>query len=284
MVILAALGALTRANLLNDRTITAYFTGDEEKSGKPVSVSRGDFISRAKNFDIALAFETAQDLHTVVSARRGASHWTLRTTAQQAHSAGVFSGNFGAVYEAVRIINEFREQLAGEKYLSINPAFLAGGSELKYDSAQISAALTGKLNIISPVAVAQGDLRFLSEEQLQKARQTMKKITASGNLGGTTAVISFEDGLPAMSPTKGNMDLVETLNGVSMDLGIGSTMAGDPGSRGAGDISWIAKYLDCLDGLGASGKGAHAPGETIRLDELPLLIERAAVLIYRLTR
>ena len=66
-------------------------------------------------------------------------------------------------------------------------------------------------------------------------------------------------------------------------MGLGPTVAGDPGSRGAGDISYIAKYLDCIDGLGASGKGAHAPGETINLKEFPYLVQRAAILIYRLT-
>jgi glutamate carboxypeptidase len=67
-------------------------------------------------------------------------------------------------------------------------------------------------------------------------------------------------------------------------MGIGETNAADPGSRGAGDISFVAKYLDCLDGLGASGGGAHAPGETLNLKEYPILIERAALFIYRLTR
>jgi glutamate carboxypeptidase len=39
-----------------------------------------------------------------------------------------------------------------------------------------------------------------------------------------------------------------------------------------------------LDGIGASGGGAHAPGEFVELDSLPLLTKRAALLIYRLTR
>ncbi len=87
-----------------------------------------------------------------------------------------------------------------------------------------------------------------------------------------------------MEPTAGNNKLVEVLNKVSRDMGIGDTKAGDPGSRGAGDISYIAKYVDCLDGLGASGNGAHAPGETINLKQFPILIQRAAIYIYRLTR
>ena len=69
---------------------------------------------------------------------------------------------------------------------------------------------------------------------------------------------------------------------VMIDLGLGSAVAGDPGARGAGDISDIAQYIDCLDGLGASGTGAHKAGETINLREYPWLIKRAALLLARL--
>ena len=125
---------------------------------------------------------------------------------------------------------------------------------------------------------------FLSEEQKNNAREKMIKIATTNNLGATSAAISFVDGIPSMEPTAGNNALVVILDKVSTDMGIGATNAGDPGSRGAGDISYIAKYLDCLDGLGASGKGAHAPGETLNLKEFPILIRRAAIFIYRLTR
>jgi glutamate carboxypeptidase len=85
-----------------------------------------------------------------------------------------------------------------------------------------------------------------------------------------------------MAPKEGNNRLAYLI--VFQDMGIGKTVAGEPGSRGAGDISYIAKYVDCIDGLGSSGKGAHAAGETINLKEFPYLIQRAAILIYRLTQ
>ena len=44
VIILAAVRALNDLGLLKDATITAYFTGDEEKAGLPISVSRADFI------------------------------------------------------------------------------------------------------------------------------------------------------------------------------------------------------------------------------------------------
>jgi glutamate carboxypeptidase len=111
----------------------------------------------------------------------------------------------------------------------------------------------------------------------------MKEIVAK-NLANTTAEIKFTDGIPSMEPTEANGKILEIYDKASKDMGLGPVKALDPGLRGAGDISYIAQYLACLDGLGASGNGAHAPGETINLKEFPLLIQRTALLIYRLTR
>jgi glutamate carboxypeptidase len=87
-----------------------------------------------------------------------------------------------------------------------------------------------------------------------------------------------------MEPSEGNYHLARLLNQVSLDMGYGEVKAGDPGSRGAGDISFVAEFMDSLDGLGASGSGSHAPGETINMKEYPDLIKRNTILLYILTR
>jgi glutamate carboxypeptidase len=223
-------------------------------------------------------------MNIVATARRGASGWKLETEGRQAHSAGVFgAAGYGSIYEASRIVNAFRETLSKEEFLTFNPGVFIGGSEVSYDNTKQEGTVMGKTNIISPKTVVIGDLRFLSEQQKEKARETMRQIV-SQNLPGTKATISFSDGIPSMPPTDGNNGLVKIVNEVSLSMGLGEVKAGNPGSRGAGDISYVANYLDCLDGLGASGRGAHAPGETINLNEYPSLIKRAAVLIYRLSR
>jgi glutamate carboxypeptidase len=284
VLVIATLKAMHKLNLLDNVSITVYFTGDEENAANPRSISRGDFIERAKQHDIALAFEGANGLNAVATARRGASEWRLEVEAKQAHSSGVFgNAGYGAIYEASRIINEFREKLSSEKFLTFNPGLFVGGSEVNYDTAAQKGDVLGKTNIISPKAVVIGDLRFLTEEQKENARTAMRQIV-SKNLAGAKSTIRFKDGIPSMPPTPGNEALVKKVNEVSLALSYGEVKAGDPGSRGAGDISYIAKYLDCLDGLGASGRGAHAPGETINLNEYPKLIKRATILIYRLTR
>ena len=285
VVMIMALQALNAHGLLKDAAITAYLTGDEEHAGYPREVSRGDFIETAKQSDIALAFEGANGLNKVATARRGASGWQLNVTAKTGHSSGVFTegAGYGAIYEAARIVNEFRTQLSKEKYLTFNPGVFIGGSDMQYDEAKAMGTTIGKTNIISPNAVVTGDLRFLTEQQKLDARKTMQKIVDQ-NLTGAKATIHFVDGIPSMAPTEGNEKVMEVISGVTTSMGMGATTAGDPGSRGAGDISYVAQYMDCIDGLGASGKGAHAPGETINLKEFPVLIKRAALTIYRLTR
>jgi len=284
VLIIAALKALYKQRLLDGVSITIYLTGDEEQAGEPREVSRGDFIERAKKHDLVLSFEGAQGLHTVVTARRGASNWQLEVEARQAHSSGIFgSAGFGAIYEAARIVNEFRENFSKEQYLTVNAALFIGGSDMSYNDTAQHGEVSAKTNIISPRTVVTGDLRFLTEEQKENTREKMRQVV-SASLPGAKAMISFKDGIPSMPPTPGNTALAKLISDASMSLGYGEVKTGDPGSRGAGDISYVAKYADCVDGLGASGRGAHAPGETINLNEYPKLIKRTALVIYRLTR
>lgn len=283
VIVLAALEALYKNGLLKDVTITAYFTGDEEKSGSPISTSRGDFIEKAKAHDIALAFEGAIG-STVATGRRGIGGWKLKVFGQQAHSSGVFKNNYGAIYEATRIINEFRSELDHEPFLTVNPGVIIGGTEVNYDSTKTSGSVSSKTNIISPSCFVQGDIRYLTQVQNDSARAKMLRIVQN-NLPGTRAEITFTDGIPSMEPAAGNNALATLISNISVDLGYNPMIAGDPGSRGAGDISYVAKYLQgSLDGLGAEGWGGHAPGETMSLKTFERQVQRAAILIYRLTR
>ncbi|HEX6629282.1 MAG TPA: M20/M25/M40 family metallo-hydrolase [Gemmatimonadaceae bacterium] len=283
VVILYALKALESVGALKGTQIVVAFMGDEEDAGPLHLVSRQPLIDVARRSDVALAFEEDAGKGTV--ARRGFSGWQLTVSARQAHSSGIFSpgSGYGAIYEAARILNAFREQLSSQQYLTFNPAVIIGGTDVTYDSAKISGTAAGKDNIIAPRVYARGDLRFISQDQLTKARETMKAIVAD-HLPGTIASITFEDGNPAMPPTKGNLALLAVEDSVSRALGQGPVEALDPGRRGGGDISYISEYLDALDGLGVKGMRSHTPDERVDLRSIGPATERAAILIYRLTR
>ena len=284
VIILYALKALQAAGALRDLNITIVFTGDEEHPGEPLEDARRALIDAARQSDVALAFEAGNRADVTV-ARRGASAWRVTATGHQAHSAGVFgqSAGYGAIYEVARILDAFRTQLAGEPYLTFNAATVVGGTDVSYDTVAISGTAASKLNIIPQRALAHGDLRFISDEQLQRTRDKMRAIVAQ-HLPGTGATITFRDEYPAMSPTPGNARLLAIYDSSSQALGYGAVAALDPGRRGAGDISFVAPLIDGLDGLGAMGGGSHAPGEHVDLTTLTMQTERAALLMYRVGR
>ena len=285
VVVLYALKALSELNLLKKASITVAFTGDEESTGKPLSISRKSLIEAGKKADIALGFETATGFNNATIARRGASGWRVETQGKRAHSSGVFNDRVGAgaIFEMSRILNAFYEDVRGEEYLTFNPGTLLGGTFVEYDKQTSSGSVFGKTNVVAQKAVVNGGLRFISEEQKETARAKMREIV-SQNLPQTSSSITFTDSYPAMGPTEGNQALLEVLSQVSEDLGFGTVTGYDPGRRGAADISFVADYTDGLDGLGTMGSGAHTPQETVNLKTINALIQRAAILIYRLTR
>ena len=282
-VIIYALKALHAAGALKDKNIIVAFTGDEEKPGQPLSISRNDLVEAGKKADIALGFETASGMSYATVARRGSSGWNLQVKGRQAHSSGIFSEDTGAgaIFEGARILNTFYTEVKGEELLTFNPGIIFGGTQVSYDSSQSKGTAFGKTNVVASELEVYGGLRFISEEQKESTRNKMKEIV-NNNLPGTSASINFSDSYPAMKPTDGNLALLEILDKVSQDLGYGSVEAYDPGKRGAADISFIALYVDGLDGLGVMGSGAHSPGETINLETFIPLTERAALLIQRL--
>lgn len=283
VVVIYALKALQSVGALDGTRIIVALTGDEEDAGARFQLSRAPLVEAARRSDVALGFEEDAGRGTI--ARRGMSGWQLTVTGRQGHSSGVFSpgSGYGAIYEAARILDTFRERLSTEQYLTFNPALILGGTDVTYDSARYAGTTSGKDNIIARRAVARGDLRFISREQEARARQAMRDIVAQ-NLPQTSAMITFEDGNPAMPPTKGNYALLAVLDSVSRSLGYGPVEPLDPGRRGAGDISFVSDYVDALDGLGVVGRGSHSPAETVNLPSIQRATERAAVLIYRLTR
>src|SRR4051794_23578110 len=289
-VIVAALRAMQAAGTLKNANITVFLTGDEEDAGNPLTISRRDLIAEGKTVDAALDFE---DLATDDGpngpvemgsiARRSAGSWTVTVTGRSAHSAGVGAGNYGAIYELARIIDQFRRELPDDR-LTYNVGLVGGGQSAILDAGRIRLEAAGKTNIIAATAVARGDLRAISQDQIERTRAKMRAIVAQ-SLPGAKAEISFdEDAYPPMPPTEGNRALLARLNAVNRDMGLAEMGELDPAKRGAGDISFVARDVDGLVGLGPASDGSHTPAETVDIASIPKQAKRAAILMSRLAR
>ncbi|HEX7783501.1 MAG TPA: M20/M25/M40 family metallo-hydrolase [Sphingobium sp.] len=287
VVMLSALRAMQAAGTLKDANIEIVLTGDEEDAGDPIAISRADLIAAGKRADAALDFEGlsveyGKDMGSI--ARRSSNSWTVTATGKSGHSSRIFSEGVGdgAIYELARIVTAFRKELP-EPNLTFNVGLIGGGQSADVDKDGVRISVTGKTNIIPPVAVAKGDFRTLSQAQTDRVQAKMQEIVAA-HAPGTGATISFEQGYPPMAPTEGNRALLVKLNGVNADLGLAEMPALDPLKRGAGDISFVAADVDGLVGLGLASRGDHAPGETADLSSIRRQAKRAAILMTRLSR
>ena len=287
VVMLTALKAMKAAGTLDNAEITIVLSGDEERHGEPTSLSRERMIAAGKRSDLALEFENSSRIDgkdMVRIARRSSITWDLETSGLSGHSSQIFRDTYGygAIYELTRILDAFRKELP-EQGLTFNVGLVLGGATAKMNEAKTGGEATGKSNVIPPVALANGDIRTLSNEQTDRIEAKMRKIVAD-HLPKTGATIQFSEGYPAMAPTDASRALVGQLNAVNAALGLGEMGVMDPMLGGAGDIAFVAPYVPGLVGTGAMGEGAHAEGETVYLDSIPKQAKRMAVLMYRLSK
>ena len=249
--------------------------------------AREALVAAAKGRDVAIGFEDGPgDPRYAVTARRGTSGWVLRVTGTPAHSSQVFSNNVGAgaIYEAARILNAFRERLSSEEHLTFNPGTIVGGTSVDFNPAEARGTAFGKTNVVAEHAIVAGDLRTLSKAQLEHAQQTMNEIVAAG-LPHTKAAIEFDEGYPALAPTEGNAKLLAVYDQASRDLGFGPVTAVNPDRAGAADVSFVAGEVPMiLDGVGLMGHDDHTAGETADLTTLSSQTKRAAITLYRVSR
>ena len=287
VIIVQALKGLRAAGALDAMSITAVFTGDEESAGKPQELARAALIDAAKRSQFALGFEDgAGDPRTAVISRRGATSWILTSTGIPAHSSQIFRSDVGAgaIYESARVLEQFRAQLSSWQYLTFNPGYAIGGTDVRVDTTQPGGSAYGKNNVVSKDMRVYGDIRAISPGQLAKAKSTMNAIVAA-SLPRTTSTLVFEDGYPPLAPTDGNRRLLAIYDKVSRDLGYWPVVAVDPMRAGAADVSFTAPYIPmAMDALGLSGWDDHTDKETADLRMFAPLTKRAAVLMYRLSK
>ena len=285
VVMLQALAALQAVGALDGMHVHVVMTGDEEKSGRPLTLARQALREAARGAEAAIGFEDGDgNPATAVIARRGSTRWELTVRGVPAHSSQIFTDEIGAgaIYEASRILTEFYRRLSVEPDLTFNPGVILGGTDVDFDPSAGRGTAFGKDNVVAEHAVVSGDIRALSPEQYERAKATMLEIVAE-HLPKTTAELTFSEGYPPLAATPGNRELLALYDAVSRDLALGPVAAVDPRKAGAADVSFVADLVPrVLDGIGLMGSGGHTVEETADLTTLPTQTQRAALLLYRL--
>ena len=285
VIMLLALRALKDAGALGRLDVTAVLTGDEEMMGAPPESARRDLIAAADYADVAIGFEDGDgDPRHAVIARRGNTSWVLRVAGTPAHSSQIFRPDIGsgAIYEAARILTAFHDSLTVEPYLTVNPGLVVGGTTIGFRPDSSRGAAFGKNNVIAESTLVTGDLRTLSVEQRERAKEIMRRIVAASP-PHAGAEITFTDGYPPLAHSDGNRRLLALYDKASRDLGTGPVTEVDPARAGAADVSFTeGRVMMAIDGIGMRGDGGHTVGETAAMKWFPWQAKRAALMLARL--
>ena len=153
-------------------------------------------------------------------ARRSAGSWTLTVTGRSAHSAGVGAGNYGAIYELARIIDQFRRELPEDK-LTYNVGLVGGGQSGEARPGPRSgwrrpARPTSSPRPRSLAATCARSARTRSTATRAKMRAIVAQPLAGAQRGDQLRRGRY----PPMPPTEGNRALLAQLNGVNRDMGL----------------------------------------------------------------
>jgi len=242
----------------NDKDITVFFCGDEEHA-HPHTNAAALFEAAAKGQHAVFNMETASVGHSALIGRKGNLYAEMQVTGISAHAGADMEKGANAIIELAHkaiAISKLTDFSIG---LTCNVGAMEGGL--------IS-------NAVPDYAKMKIDMRYLKEEDRDKAVAGLKAIAAENFVPGTqTEIVNMVERFTPMVATKGNEKLFALVQEQGRKLGIEMTAKVGGGSSDAG---WTVRAgAPTLCGMGAIGEFNHTLREYIVVDSL---VQRAKLL------
>ena len=258
-LMLAAIGGLQAWHGALPRPVTVLLVSDEEvgSSSRPITEAL------AKKSAAVFVCEPSYGLRGAVkTARKGVGDYTLKVTGKAAHSGLDFEKGESAILELARQITAVSKLVDLKRGLTLNVGLVQGGT---------------RTNVVPAEAVASLDVRVV---RMQDATLIDRKLRALKPVN-RKCKLKIEGGVnrPPMERTAGVAQLYDKAAQIARELG---WKLQEAAVGGGSDGNFTAALgIPTLDGLGGVGEGAHAPHESIVIDELPRRAALLAALIER---
>jgi glutamate carboxypeptidase len=241
--------------------VAMLWTTDEETGS---DTSRALIEEEARRSDAVLVLEPAMANGAVKTARKGIGQYELTVHGVSAHAGVDPRKGVNAIRELalqVLAVDRIRDLDRG---ISVNVGVIAGGS---------------RSNVVPDFATASVDVRSETIADAEYIDRAMRAFVAQ--TPGARLEVSGGFNRPPMERSAGVARLFVLARAAAADIGLdlqeGATGGGSDGNFTA------ALGIPTLDGLGATGDGAHALHEHVTVDELPVRAAVLAGLLYRLT-
>jgi len=258
-LMLAAIGGLQAWHGALPRPVTVLLVSDEEvgSSSRPITEAL------AKKSAAVFVCEPSYGLRGAVkTARKGVGDYTLKVTGKAAHSGLDFEKGESAILELARQITAVSKLVDLKRGLTLNVGLVQGGTRINVVPAEATASLDVRVVRMQDAALIDRKLRALKPVN----RKCKLKIEGGVNR-------------PPMERTAGVAQLYDKAAQIARELG---WKLQEAAVGGGSDGNFTAALgIPTLDGLGGVGEGAHAPHESIVIDELPRRAALLAALIER---
>ena len=236
-----ALRSILRQGVRTRRPITLLLTPDEEV-GSPTS--RAIIEQEAAASEFVLIAEPAGPKGAAVTARKGVGRFTMTITGVGAHSGGSFAEGASAVVELARQILAIHDMVDLKRGITLNVAPIGGGS---------------RPNVISPDAFCEIDLRVQTIADGEEMERRLLALKAADPR--CTVTVTGGMNRPPFAENAAILALHAKAQAVAASVGL--EMPTQHRGGGSDGNFTAAMGVPTLDGLGCTGRGAHAHDEHI---------------------
>lgn len=187
--------------------------------------------------------------------RKGVGEFTVRILGQASHAGLEPEKGASAILELSFVVQKLFQLNDPQRGITVNVGTIDGGI---------------RPNVVAPESQAVVDVRVLHPEDVPRIEKTILGLQPT--TPNTELIVEGKIERPPMQKTPGNQKLWQLAQQAASGLGI-KIEEGTAGGSSDGNLTNL--YTPTLDGLGAVGDAAHAPGEFIYLDQM---VERSALL------
>ena len=253
-----ALYAISQINGAQEN-VALVATTDEETGS---ATSKALIERLAKTVQAVLVFEASLD-GKVKTGRKGTAMYQISVTGKAAHAGLEPEKGINATTELAKLVMQISALENPEFGTTAVPTVMQSGTTT---------------NTVPALAKLDIDVRSFTMAELNRIDKSIK------GLSSQVAKVEVTGGVNRppleISSTK---ELYEKLEKVAKDLGLAPIGHSSVGGASDGNLA-AAAGAKVLDGLGAVGKGAHAPGESIKISTVEERIKLTAAFINELLK
>jgi glutamate carboxypeptidase len=257
VVIVGALWALDRLNVLPEIPLLLAFNGDEE-IGSPTS---GEMLMQlARSSRLGLVFECGGPEGSVVTSRRGLHRYRLEIVGEAGHAGNEPGVKRSALVELAHQILDLEALNDPEAGLSVNVGRASGGTAA---------------NVIAGKAEAEFEARFSEQGQSDEIEERIRALTSAPYDSNLRVQVARSHSRPLMARTPATASLYQEVARSAEGIQV---FLFEESRGGASDANLLAASgVPTIDGLGPVGEMDHSEGERILRDSL---FQRVELLVH----